>query len=335
VHGPAGVENLCAQLEGLSGSLIATEEEVVALARASGLLTMYGDLDRGKQFFRRAEHRLQQFEAPGHITIGWLSWASAWQAQALGELAESLAHDIASLRAFEAAGDLRNLCYARSNVGYANMRLGLFEEAEQYLTLARDTALRLDLRTIASGAAHNLGMVQSLLGKHDAAVETEHDAIALFSTLGSGRGETMSTEYLARIHLMRGDVPKAELAARRARELAGDWQSLVAICCASVARALNARGDHASALKESARAVELLELHGSADGEEHYIVAAYAESLIALGRQSEALGMITDACEALTAAASRITDERMRVAFLERVPEHRTLLALSRAARES
>lgn len=332
IHGTAGVEQLCAQLEGLSG-LIASEEEVVALARVSGLLTMYGDLDRGKHFFQRATHRVQQFETPAQNTLGWLAWARAWQAQAAGELAESLAHDVASLHAFEAAGDVRNVCYARSNIGYAHLRLGLFEESEQYLARALDTALRLDLRTIASGAAHNLGLVQGLLGSHEDALETELNAIALFTSLRSGRGETMATEYLARIHLLRGDVPKAELAARRARELAGQWQSLVAICCASVSRALNARGDHEGALTESRRAMDLLEMHGSADGEEHYIVAAFAESLVALGRGTEAAPAIDDACETLTAAASRIPDERMRQAFLQRVPEHHRLLTLSRAAR--
>ena len=33
------------------------------------------------------------------------------------------------MHAFEDAGDLRNLCYAWSNVGYAHMRLGLLEDA--------------------------------------------------------------------------------------------------------------------------------------------------------------------------------------------------------------
>jgi eukaryotic-like serine/threonine-protein kinase len=308
---------------------------VVALARVAGLLTMYGDLDRGRQFFKRAERRAEQVVEPAAATAGWLAWARSWRAQAAGEMSESLRHDMDSMRAFERAGDLRNCCYAQSNVGYAQMRLGLLEDAERFLRDALDTALRLDLRTISSGAAHNLGLVQSLLGKHDAALETELEAVGLFASLRSGRGETMSTEYLARIHLMRGDVASAERAARRARTLAGDWHSLVALCSASLARVLSRRGDHDGALAEATRAMELLELHGSADGEELYITAAYVASLLNLGKEAEALGALDEACESLSAAAARITDEDVRAAFLSRVPEHHLLLSMSQSARKS
>ncbi len=328
--GAEGVTDLCDQLEAVAGAMIATEEEVIALARTSGYLTMYGDLDQGWSFFRRAEHRAQQFERQSPLLRGWLSWARAWQAQAAGDLALTLGHDTASMLAFDEAGDLRNLCYARSNVGYAQMRLGLFEEAESSLSLALDTAQRLGLRTIASGAAHNLGLVQGLLHHHAVAVETELAAIALFSSLRSGRGETMATEYLARIHLMRGDLAAAEDAARRARSMAGDWPSLVAICSASLARVLVARGAFEEAQRAAEHGVELFEVHGSADGEEHFIMSAMAETLLRLGRVEEARAVLRDACDTLHAAAARIADDRLRWAFLHNVPEHRSLLELSR-----
>lgn len=330
MHGAAGVVALATDLEAVSSGMIASEQEVVALARASGYLTMYGDLDAGRQLFRRAEFRAQQFPERSPFMTGWLAWARAWQSQSAGEIAAALEHDIASMHAFAEAGDQRNICYARSNVGYAEMRLGLHEEAALVLSEALETALRLDLRTIASGAAHNLGLVQGLLGRHEEALETELRAIALFTSLASGRGETMATEYLARIHLLRGDAKSAEAAARRARAMAGEWYSLVALCNASLARALLARGAHEEALDAAEKAMELFELHGSADGEEHYITAAYAETLLYVGRLSEAASVLCDACEALTAAAARISSDHIRHAFMHAVPEHHRLLELSR-----
>jgi tetratricopeptide (TPR) repeat protein len=328
--GPGHVTQLYEELQALSARMLPTQAEIVALARVSGYLTMYGDTERGRQAFLRAEKRVQAIEADSPLATGWLAWARSWQCHENADMAASLEHDLESMFAFEAADDQRNLCYARSNVGYAQMRLGLLEAAEKSLRQALATAERLDLRTIASGAAHNLGLVLALLGNAEQAELMQHRALAFFLQLKSGRGEAMALEYLGRSYLMAGRLDDAERCARRAHELAEEWPTLRALTAASLARVLLARGDVSLARDFASLALAQFEAGGSADGEEHFIRGAFVEVMTAVGQLDEARRVALQARIKLEDVANRLSNESLRVAFLTRVPEHHRLLELCR-----
>jgi tetratricopeptide (TPR) repeat protein len=329
-EGPSAVTELVDELHALSARMLPAEAEIVALARVSGYLTMYGDIERGRQAFQRAENRVRALEVEPPLATGWLSWARSWQCHERADMAASLEHDLTSMFAFEGAGDQRNLCYARSNVGYAQMRLGLLEAAEKSLRQALATAERLDLRTIASGAAHNLGLVLALLGNAEQAELMQHRALAFFLQLKSGRGEAIALEYLARSYLMAGRLEDAERSARRAYELAQQWPSILALTAASLARVLLEKGEVALARDFAEMALARFEAAGSADGEEQFIRAAYVEVMAAAGQHGDARRVAMQGRLKLEELASAITNESIRLAFLTRVPEHHRLLELAR-----
>jgi hypothetical protein len=96
---------------------------------------------------------------------------------------------------------------------------------------------------------------------------------------------------LARVHLARGDVPRAIACAETAERLAGETPPL---------------------------------------DREALVHVTYVEALFAAGRAEEAKSAVTRATERLNARASRIADEERRRGFLTRVPENARTLELAR-----
>ena len=320
---------LCEELTAQAAGDATTSARVISLARVAGHLTMSGDVRRGDSVLAGAERAHGRLSHACHGAAAWLAWARAWRACSHGDLAAALEHDIASLVGFEAAGDARNLCYGRSNVGYDQLRLGLYEQARDTFDALLPSARAMGLRLVEASCTSDLGLLLAYLGDHDDALDTQQRAIDMWRELQLPRSELYAMINLARIHTVRGDHPAAESFARLCLDRACDAPGAIALCSAVLAHVLLAQGKHEAAAEEAERASELLELNGSSDGYQLLIHCGYALAMRAIGRDDEARRSAQRAKRELMAVARGIGNDNVRHAFLERVWEHRQILTLA------
>ena len=234
----------------------------------------------------------------------------------------------AAARAFERAAEIRMSCYARANVGYEEMRLGLLEDARASFESARDTAERLGLDHRRHDGPPQPGAPLRLArtGRRSVGDGARrcHRATSNDST---NRGSSRACyEYLARIHLTAGRADEAAEAARRAAERGAGWPDMVLLNRATLARALLTQGRVDEALEHTAAAMAASRVGGSSDGEHVYIAVARLEALVAAGELAEARDLLQWADAEVERQAAGLGP--LRSGFLERVPEHRRLLEL-------
>jgi serine/threonine protein kinase/tetratricopeptide (TPR) repeat protein len=238
-----------------------------------------------------------------------------------------------SIDAFDAAGDVRNACVQRGNLGYSLIALGAYEDSERALRAALETASRLGLVTLVSVCEQNLGAVLGRLGRVEEGCRVEQAAAAAFASRGDHRLESAARAYLALLELQRGDVEAALREAERAVDVASTLAATRARALATLARVHLARRDPARALPAAAAAhVLVLEL-GALEAADGFVRLVYAEALAAAGEHNEAAVAIADARDQLLARAGRMTDPRLRASYLERVPESVRTLELAAAWR--
>jgi tetratricopeptide (TPR) repeat protein len=232
---------------------------------------------------------------------------------------------------FEQAGDLRNACNGRVNVGHATMELGAYSRAEQALWEALTMAKRMSLPAVMALAKHNLGLVLARQGAFEQARAMEAEAVEAFRVQGDRRLEGASRVYLALILQLSGKLEEAEREALTTLQQNGKIPGLRAHALAVLTEILLGRGETARAAEASAEAMRLLDTLGSIEEGESSIRLAHAEALAAQGNRQAASDAIRLARERLCARADRISDEELRKSFLERVPENSRTLALAAA----
>ena len=242
---------------------------------------------------------------------------------------------------FERAGDARNTCLQRVNVGNGCAQIGAYEDAERALRDALAAATRIGLATVATVARHNLGHALAGLGALEEACAVEQQAAAEALALGDRRLQAATHLYLALILMTAGarrgerapGVPtsaeEAERAARTALSCAGQMQPVVAYAQGALARALLAEGRADEAMAASAEGMRLLGELGRIEGGESLLRLAHAECLHAVGAVAPARGAIRAAREQLLLRAARIAEPTYRQRFLERIPENARTLALA------
>jgi hypothetical protein len=234
----------------------------------------------------------------------------------------------ASVRAFEAAGDLRRACNQRMNAAYLKMTLGAFDAAEAELRSAVAAAERMGFAAVANSSRTSLGMTLALRGAlHEArAVET----LALDAALEQGDMflGVRARIYLAEILRMGRNLDGAEREAVAALAALEPEEPARAGALATLALVRLASGGASAALDAAREAMDLLERKG---GEyEARVRLAFAEVLWACGEQEEARVVIAAARDRLHAHAARIHDEAYRRTFLANVPAHARTLDLAR-----
>jgi len=327
LHGREAVEPWCDTLDGVTLAPQPRPNEVVTLARTAGQLVIVSAPQRARSLLAQAEARASGLPSVPPLVEAWLSWARAWVALAAGDLYGAYQHDLASAVAFEQADDVRNACHARSNVGFEQMGLGLYEEAAASLERARAMAQRLGLTVVEGDATHNLGMVKALLGDVAEGLVLERRAHGLCSDQDLNRMVGASSLYLARIHWLAGDLAAAERWAREAIAVGRSFESLRVLGTATLGRTLLTRGYPQQGLELAAEAHEALEGGVSLEGEESYVRIAYLEALEATGDLDGAREVAAAARRVLLQTADRLPDPRVQQAFLQRVPENAAILA--------
>jgi tetratricopeptide (TPR) repeat protein len=256
--------------------------------------------------------------------------ARAQRMQVVGDVAGSVGVRRAALEAFVAAGDERNAVMARHNLGYIQMRLGLFEEAERELYASLDAAEKLGLPYSAAGARSNLALVIALRGRIDEALRDQAAAVETLRAHGDRRMEGGGRVHIAMILVMAGRLEEAEQEARKAIEVLPAGASLGPYARATLAHVLLARGRVGEALASAREAWHLLEKRGgTAEDGDALVRLVLAEALEAAGEHAAAREVLSTAAARIRTFAQGIADERVRESFLRSVPEHARTLELA------
>jgi len=253
----------------------------------------------------------------------------SFRASASGDLGGCLAGLESALVSFEIAGDLRNSCSTRANLGYVYCELGDFARAESALRQALAETARMGLHELAAAVQHNLGRVLGLRGQLAEAAHLERQAIASVQKLGEPRVEGVARTYLSEILAAGGDYAGAEREAGLAVETLRVAPSLRVAALGALARARLGRGDAASALAASSEAAAELVALGEIEEGESSVRLTHAEALAQNGADAEARVALETARERLLARAARIEELAWRERFLNDVPVNARILALA------
>jgi serine/threonine protein kinase/tetratricopeptide (TPR) repeat protein len=304
----------------------AADAQVVCLAWAVSLLFMAGRLSEGDRLFERVVGVVEQMPDLAPQTLALVQQARAVQAAARGDQAACLHALENAAAAFEVAGDVRNLCTVRTNIGFVVAELGLWERAEAVLRDALADAQRLGLAEQEAVVQHNLGKVLALRGDVTAGEQLERQAIESFARHGAPRLEGLARAYLAEIKLLAGASAEAESCANAVLEVSQATPGARVMALAVRACAQLAQGRAQEALASARDAHEQLQaLEGIEEGDA-LVRLAYAECLDATGARPAAIAVVEDACKRLRDRAANIHDPDLRKHFLCDVPVHARVL---------
>jgi tetratricopeptide (TPR) repeat protein len=253
----------------------------------------------------------------------------SFRASASGDLGGCLSGLEAALVSFEQAGDMRNSCIVRSNLGYVYGELGDFARAESAMRQALAAADRMGLREVSAAVQHNLGRVLGWRGQTAEAGRLEREAIASFRQQGEPRLEGVARTYLSEILVAGGDYAGAQKEAEIAAEALRVAPSLRVAALGALARARLGSGDAAGALEASREAAAELTTLGEIEEGESSVRLTHAEALSQNGFATEARAALEAARERIMARAARIEEPAWRERFLHDVPVNARILSLA------
>ncbi|WP_437605013.1 protein kinase [Sorangium sp. So ce834] len=300
----------------------------VCLCAGAGRLLFGGRYQLADELLDAIEQDAEETDLEVEV-LARLHEARAYRAMAGGDPGASFAGFEAALAAFEQAGDRRNACWARNNLGSCHADLGDFEGAEAALRASLSDAERMGLPDARLGALLGLGPVLARLDLVEEARRTAEEAIATSQGLGDARREGAARTCLARILLQSGDLGGAEREARAAVAILYGAPPLRAFAYAVLGRALLDAGQAVDALAATTEAFCLLEAVGAEVGES-LVRLAHAEALSACGHRREAMMAIASARERLLDRARKIGDPAWRARFLGNVPDNAATLEIER-----
>ncbi len=265
--------------------------------------------------------------------LALLQQVRAVRASCAGDLGRCLTGLESSLHAFEQAGDVRNACAVRTNLGYVYCELGDFQRAEAALRQAFLASERMGLRDLSAGVLHNLGRVLGF-GKELAEAERlERAAVEAFRRQGEPRLEGAARIYLADILTAAGELEGAAREAAAAVETLAVAPSLHVAALAALARARLAAGDVGDGVAAAREAHDALERLGEIEEGELAVRWTYAEALRAAGDEEASAAALEVARQRLLAQAEKIADLGWRQRFLHEVPINAKIVAGPRRTR--
>ena len=231
------------------------------------------------------------------------------------------------------------LAEVAGNLGEVYRALGCYPEALTYLQEGLEVARAIGYRIPQPDGLLDIGMAHSDLGRHREAIPFIEEALALAREVGHRHLVVRTLNGLTRVRLRMGEREKARQALALTEEALnvaceiglrhGEMMSL-----SLRGRALLALGRVDAACEASRAAVELLEVHGVAEGDEPSVCYHHAQILATQGKAAEVEAYLTRAKAEVETKAARIADGDLRRSFLENVPINRaiTLATAGRAA---
>ncbi len=326
---PEPVDALVSTLLSASGvALSSADARVAALARVASALVLLGDAARARQLLNEAEQLAREHGAVDNMTSAHLAHARAACAVAERDLELAAKAFVEAADAFEAGGALRPASGARTNVAAVYLEMGAAELALRAIDAALVAAERSGARYSLGLAQLNRGIALTRLGRVDEAVATLGEARAEMERQGDRRLLASAACAMAEALLSAGLFAEAEAEARRAVAAAEGLPSSRAAALATLAFVELERGALQAAL-DSAREAER-ERHTTTMEERSALLdLVLAETELALGEKHSAQERAARVAAELLGRAAQIGASELRAAFLEAVPEHRRLLALS------
>lgn len=301
------------------------EDLPAAATRLAHYLHRTGTTDVADAILKSALKNMGAFnEDPGKWAWGYRAYASRAMMRAdLGECAEQLG---LSIRAFDAAGDVRELALTRIDLAGALFELGIWSEARSMLQEALASSERVGLAPAVAFAMFHLAFVEARLGDFEAARGLFARALPMLEEQKNRFMEALARIYFARSLLDESRLEEALEEATRASRLAALSPRQLPYA-AAVHAAVLLRCDRASdALEAMSSALETVHGRVVVDEGESLIHLTYAEALMATGDRAGAEEALRSAHERLLARAGRIRDVNWRRSFLEGVRENaRTL----------
>lgn len=228
----------------------------------------------------------------------------------------------------ERAGDARNACGPRVNMGFAYGELGLYDRAEDALREALLIGERLGLAYVVGGAKQNLGAILARRGRLAEALAVESEAVASFSGQGE-RFEGRSRVHLSWIHARAGRLEAAAREAELAMARLSSAPPLVNLARAVRADVALAQGEIPRAIALAEAAHDGVESLGRVDVGDAYIHVVCVRARVAAGDGEGARTLIAHAKDRLLARAALITDPDLRETFLTAVAENAETLTLA------
>jgi tetratricopeptide (TPR) repeat protein len=257
-----------------------------------------------------------------------LSQLRAALAAAEDDLGRAIDEQERALALFEGAGDHRAAALVCSNLAFQWYAVGGYERAEALLRRALATAKRLGLATIGPLAKQNLGAALYAKGELDEAIAVQTEAADTFAEQHDPRLEGYSRVHLAFAYAARGDLEEAERHAQIA--VRGGVEPVAVGARAALARIALVRGDVPGALEHARIAKEILERLGTVEEFDVLARITVADALEASGDAAGAKKAITRAKEIIQARASKLKNPEVLRSFRERVPENREALSRMR-----
>lgn len=239
-----------------------------------------------------------------------------------------------SVADYQEAGDRHNACDQQGNVGFAEIELGLYEQAQATLQSALATAADLGIGDVMDPARQNLSAALMRRGHLAKARRLVTDCVASQEQRGNHRMAALCRVYLADIALVERALDQAEQQAVAATAQCPENTPAWAMSHAMLARVYLATGRRGQALALARTALAAMEALGGADEGEALIRLVYAEALHANGDRTAARDAIEKARARLMERARNIDHAAWHQSFLFNVPDHARTLQLYDAWRE-
>jgi tetratricopeptide (TPR) repeat protein len=210
------------------------------------------------------------------------------------------------------------------------MELGQLELAEERIRKLWTMAERMGLNHLLGGIFHTLSNILSYRGCLTEARDFGEREIKWSTANGEQYFGVYARLYLSMTEYLAGDYLAAEKQVRYALEMLGNNPGLLPFAQALLARSLRGQGRIHDAISCAREAYVQLEAIGQVQDGEPTIRLAFAECLVASSDLSEARQVIAKAMKRLSKQASNIDNLEWRHSFLNRIPEHRSILELAR-----
>ena len=306
----------------------ATAAEVRALALAVHSLCRIGQTELADALLALVVAALPTLAVADPATTAVVARVRAVRVLISGDPAAGLELDQLSVNAFEAAGDLRQACLQRGNVGYGCLELGDYRGGEAVIRESLVLAERMGLERVSAAAKQNLCFALGRQGRTAEAWAMGREAVEALLAQGNRRLESATHVYLAQALATAGNLEASAEEARLAVQTAPSTPDAV-LADAVLASVELGRGRADQARQSAEQAMAGLNTLGNIEEGEALVRLVYAEALQATGAHDAACHAIRTARARLLYRASRIADASWRRCFLERVRENARTLALA------
>jgi len=302
----------------------------VACYRLAIVLARRGEMSAARSLLQAVDDRTEGTNEVGRHSLvhAWADVARSEMFNQAGDPSGALPLVQSAVGYFALAGDLRNACLQRHNVGSLLAQLGAYAQAEKALREVLEVAAPMKLYLVGAAYA-NLGLVLARLGKLDEAMELEIEALRLAHVAGDRRFGAVANIYFALILAQRGELDRARSAATEAIEQAAAAPPLLAYAHGVLAGILLLEEEAALALQHSRTATQIVQKLGGIEEGEIMVRLVHMSALAGTGQQQQARQTIAEARQRLLQLAKQIGSEAWRRSYLERVPENAQALSLA------